>query len=216
MQNERPLPMTTDLLVLLGSYLIGAIPFGLVMARVIKGVDLRTVGSGNIGATNAMRVLGKPLGLVAFLLDFAKGLVPTAVLAGYAKTLGAETPMLAEALTGTAAVLGHCFPVYLRFKGGKGVATGCGAIVGVNPMVFIASGVVWILTLGLFRYVSLASIAMGVAFPVAAFFLVPDAPAFVGACALLTLLVVVRHRSNIARLRAGTEPKIRGKAAATH
>lgn len=200
--------MVTDLLVLAASYLIGAIPFGLVMARLIKGVDLRTVGSGNIGATNAMRVLGKPLGLVAFLLDFAKGLVPTALLAPLATSIGEGTPLLAEALAGTAAVLGHCFPVYLGFKGGKGVATGCGAIVGVAPLVFVAAGVVWVVTLLVSRYVSLASIAMGVAFPVAAGVLVPGAPAFVAACALLTVLVLVRHRSNIARLRAGTEPKI--------
>ena len=96
------------------------------------------------------------------------------------------------------------------------MATGCGAIVGVEPMVFVASGVVWLVTLGLSRYVSLASIAMGAAFPVMAALLVPGAPAFVVACSLLTLLVVVRHRSNIARLRAGTEPKIRGKAAENH
>ena len=105
--------MTTALLVLLASYLIGAIPFGLVMARVIKGVDLRTVGSGNIGATNAMRVLGKPLGLAAFLLDFAKGLPdgdPRKTL-----PLAAETPFLAEALAGTAAVRTARLP---RLQGG--------------------------------------------------------------------------------------------------
>jgi len=198
--------MLDSVLVLLGSYLLGAVPFGLLMARVIKGVDLRTVGSGNIGATNAMRVLGKPLGIVAFLLDFAKGLVPTLLLARYAPELDGRAPLLAASLAGVAAVLGHCFPVYLGFRGGKGVATGCGAIVGIEPLVFVAAGVVWLVFLLAFRYVSLASIAMGAAFPLAALALEP-APPFVAACALLTLLVIVRHRTNIARLRAGTEPR---------
>ena len=205
--------MIPALLVLLASYLLGAVPFGLVMARVVKGVDLRTVGSGNIGATNAMRILGKPLGLVAFLLDFAKGLLPTAILAGYAGSLGTETPLLAEALAGTAAVLGHCFPVYLGFKGGKGVATGCGAIV-ADPMVFVASGVVWLVTLGLSRYVSLASIAMGAAFPVMAALLVPGAPAFVVACSSRSSWSCATAPTSRASGRPG--PKIRGKAAENH
>lgn len=182
------------------------------MARAIKGVDLREVGSGNIGATNAMRVLGKPLGLLAFLLDFGKGLVPTLFLAKYAQEWNEHVPLLAESLAGIAAVLGHCFPVYLKFRGGKGVATGCGAIVGVQPLVFVAAGVCWVASLVLLRMVSLASIVMGAAFPVAAYVFPPSAPAFVASCALLTVLVLIRHRSNIARIRAGTEPKIGRKA----
>ncbi len=207
--------MIPILLALAASYLLGSVPFGLVMARMTKGVDLREVGSGNIGATNAMRVLGKPLGLVAFLLDFGKGLVPTLLIANYAVALNEHTPLLAESLCGIAAVAGHCFPIYLKFKGGKGVATGCGGTVGVDPMVFVASGVVWILCLLGFRFVSLASIAMGCAFPIAAYWLVPGAPAFAGACALLTALVVIRHRANIARIRAGTEPRIGAKKEST-
>lgn len=195
-------------IVCLASYLLGAIPFGLVMARGIKGVDLRTVGSGNIGATNAMRVLGKPLGIVAFLLDLAKGFVPTYVLARYASDVNVDTPLLAESLCGVCAVLGHCFPVYLGFRGGKGVATGCGAVVGVQWLVFVIAGLVWVATLFTSRYVSLASIAMGIAFPIGAAILTPYAPAFIFATILLTALVVVRHRSNIARMRAGTEPKV--------
>jgi glycerol-3-phosphate acyltransferase PlsY len=200
--------MLPTLLALIASYLLGSVPFGLVMARFIKGVDLREVGSGNIGATNAMRVLGKPLGLVAFLLDFGKGLVPTLFLSRYAAELNGQAPLLAESLCGVAAVVGHCFPIYLKFRGGKGVATGCGAIVGIAPMVFVVSGAVWIAVLGVMRMVSLASIAMGIAFPVAAACFVPEAPAFAGACSLLTVLVLVRHRANIARIRAGPEPRI--------
>lgn len=210
--------MTSFLLCLLASYLLGSIPFGLVMARMLKGVDLRQVGSGNIGATNAMRVLGKPLGLVAFLLDLAKGLLPTwlppIVAAAAVAELDEVAPLLFVSSCGTAAVVGHCFPLYLRFHGGKGVATGCGAIVGVDPIVFVVSGVVWLVVLSVSRYVSLASMAMGVAFPIVAAFRIPDAPAFTAACALLTVLVLVRHRANIARIRAGSEPKIRGRRAA--
>ena len=203
--------MIPILLACLASYLLGSVPFGLVMAKLIKGVDLRDVGSGNIGATNAMRVLGKPLGLVAFFLDFGKGLVPTLYFAGFASELNGHAPLLAESLCGVFAVVGHCFPLYLRFKGGKGVATGCGAIVGVAPMVFVASGIVWLVALALGRMVSLASMAMGIAFPISAWFLAPGAPVFAGACGLLTLLVLIRHRANIARIRVGTEPRIGAK-----
>ncbi|MEM8712686.1 MAG: glycerol-3-phosphate 1-O-acyltransferase PlsY [Planctomycetota bacterium] len=206
---------SASLLVFLASYLLGAVPFGLVMARAIKGVDLRQVGSGNIGATNAMRVLGKPLGLVAFLLDFAKGLVPTLLLAPIASELNGEVPLLAQSLAGVCAVLGHCFPIYLRFQGGKGVATGCGAIVGVDPMVFVLAGLVWIGFLAAFRFVSLASIAMGCAFPVIAAIRLPGSPAFAVACGLLTVLVLVRHRANIGRIRTGTEPRIGAAAKGT-
>ncbi len=210
-------PMLAPVLAILASYLLGSVPFGLVMARVIKGVDLREVGSGNIGATNAMRVLGKPLGLVAFLLDFGKGLVPTLLLAPHAAALNETAPSLAAALCGTAAVVGHCFPLYLRFKGGKGVATGCGAIVGVDPLIFVFSGLVWVACLVTTRYVGLASIAMGLAFPVVAAIRLEDSGAFVGACGLLSLLVVVRHRANISRMLAGTEPRMgqKGKGTAT-
>ena len=206
--------MTPILLALLASYLLGSVPFGLLMAKLIKGVDLRDVGSGNIGATNAMRVLGKPLGIVAFFLDFAKGLVSTLYLAGFASELNGHAPLLAESICGVFAVSGHCFPLYLRFKGGKGVATGCGAIVGFAPMVFVASGVVWLVVLGAGRMVSLASMAMGASFPILAWLLVPSAPVFALACGLLTLLVLLRHRANIARIRLGTEPRIGTRASA--
>ena len=105
-------------------------------------------------------------------------------------------------------MVGHCFPLYLRFKGGKGVATGCGAIVGVDPLIFVLSGLVWVACLVTTRYVGLASIAMGLAFPVVAAIRLEDAGAFVFACGLLSLLVVVRHRSNITRMLAGTEPRM--------
>ncbi len=192
---------------LVGSYLLGAVPFGFVMAKALRGVDLRTVGSGNIGATNAMRVLGKPLGIVAFLLDFAKGAVPAAVFAPWA----AQGSPGAAVLCGAAAVLGHVFPVYLRFKGGKAVATGCGAVAGIDPVVFLVAGLTWPLVLFTTRYVSLASIALGAALPLAAWWRAGDGRyglEVVAACGALFVLILVRHRSNLARLRAGTESRI--------
>ncbi len=180
------------------AYLLGSVPFGLMMCRVFKGVDLREHGSGNIGATNAMRVLGKPLGLLAFLCDLGKGYVPAAFL-------GAGDPQWAVAC-GAAAVCGHVWPIYLRFKGGKAVATGCGVLLAILPMVVAYAGLAWLLTLLIFGYVSLSSIVMGLAFPIAAWQLGGD-PALILGSSGLTLLILVRHRSNIGRLLAGTESR---------
>lgn len=190
------------------SYLLGAVPFGLLVAG-LKRVDLRRVGSGNIGATNAMRALGKPLGLLVFLLDVAKGALP--VLLGwmpFAPELDAapEARLSLQLCCGTAAVLGHCFPVYLGFRGGKGVATGCGALIALDPLIFVGGGLVWLAVFYGLRYVGLASIAMGLTFPWVAW-LMGHPTQLVIAASLLTLLIVVRHRSNIARMIAGTEPK---------
>jgi len=191
------------------SYLVGAIPFGLVLVRLFKGIDIRSVGSGNIGATNAARAGGRGLGALVFLCDLGKGWVAPAVFAPWLATAGDDVAAVA---CGAAAVLGHCFPVWLRFRGGKGVATGCGALVALEPLIFLAGGAVWLATVAATRYVGLASILMGVAFPVAAWFLVGEArPALVWGAALLTVLILARHRSNISRMRAGTEPKMGAK-----
>lgn len=197
-------------LALLLSYLLGAVPFGLVLARTIRGVDLRSVGSGNIGATNAMRVLGKPLGVVAFLLDFAKGAVPVLWFADWvgAPLRSVDTPLLPAVLCGALAVVGHCFPIYLGFKGGKGVATACGAVVAIDWPVFVIAGLVWVAVAFGLRYVSLASLAMGATFPVVAYVRSPGAPTFVIGCALLAALIIVRHRANIQRLVQGVEPRM--------
>jgi glycerol-3-phosphate acyltransferase PlsY len=186
------------------AYLLGAVPFGLLLARAVKGVDLRTVGSGNIGATNVGRALGRGWAVVAFALDFLKGWVPALLLARLAAPEG-EAELLGV-WCGAAAVVGHCFPVWLGFRGGKGVATGCGAMVALDPVVFVVGGLAWLGALAAFRFVSLASIAMGLAFPIAAWARGDARPVVAGA-ALLTLLILVRHRSNMARLAAGTEPR---------
>ncbi|MCC6409106.1 MAG: glycerol-3-phosphate 1-O-acyltransferase PlsY [Planctomycetes bacterium] len=202
------LPQGAAWLAVLAAYLLGAVPFGLVVARA-KGIDLRTVGSGNIGATNAMRALGKPLGIAVFLLDVAKGALPV-LLCWRPFELQGDARLSLQLLCGTAAVLGHCFPVYLRFKGGKGVATGCGALIALDYVVFLGGGAVWLATFYGLRYVGLASITMGLSFPLIAWWR-GHAVQLIVATALLTLLIVVRHRSNIARMLAGTEPKAGAK-----
>lgn len=214
---------------LLLAYLVGSIPFGLLIG-LAKGVDIRRHGSGNIGATNAIRVLGKPLGALCFLLDVLKGALPTLLLGLWLGVAGHRFPTVAQALThlglAACAILGHIFPVWLRFKGGKGVATGFGAMLGVWPqMTLPAVGALaaWILCARLTRYVSVSSIVAGVCLPL--FVLVGAAIGARGegiswlegvlrawpywsVGAALALLVIVRHRANIGRLRAGTEPKI--------
>jgi glycerol-3-phosphate acyltransferase PlsY len=196
-------------LALAAAYLLGAVPFAWVLVRLGTGQDLRKVGSGNIGATNAMRAAGRPVGILAFLLDAAKGLVPVVWFGPWAAT-AADAPLepaWAAVLAGAAAVVGHCFPIYLGFRGGKGVATGCGALLGLDWRLFAIGGAVWLAVLLISRYVGLASILMGVTFPLAAGFLFgPSHPAVFGAGALL-LLILIRHRSNMARMLAGTEPK---------
>lgn len=198
-------------IVILVAYLLGAVPFGLILARWVKGVDLRTIGSGNIGTTNAVRAMGRRWGFVVFALDFLKGFAPV-LIAPHIVSLDKPDSEFLQVLVGTASVLGHCYPIYLGFKGGKGVATGCGAIVAIEPFVFIAGGIVWLLTRLATGYAGLASILMGATFPIAAFVMGwPQRQALVVGAALLTLLIVVRHRSNIQRMLHGTEPNARQK-----
>ena len=193
------------------AYLVGAIPFGLVIAKRVRGIDLRTFGSGNIGTSNAVRAMGRGWGFVVFSLDFLKGFLP--VLACH-QLVGdhAETVPLLQVLTGTAAVVGHCYPIYLGFRGGKGVATGCGAIIAIDPRVFVCGGLVWLVTRVLTRYAGLASIMMGITFPVAVVvldhFQDKRRPELLVGSLLLTLLILVRHRSNMRRMLQGTEPHI--------
>ena len=189
---------------IVGAYLLGSVPFGLLIARRVKGVDLRRIGSGNIGASNAVRAMGRKWGLSVFALDFLKGWAPVLAVAhvGFEREI---VPLL-QVLVGTAAVLGHCYSIYLRFTGGKGVATGCGAIVAIEPLVFVAGGLVWLLVRYTTRYLGLASILMGATFPLAAWAL-DDTRELVVGSSLLTVLILVRHRSNIRRMLAGTEPR---------
>lgn len=190
------------------AYLLGSIPFGLVLVRMVKGIDLRKVGSGNIGATNAMRAGGKPVGYAVFALDFLKGFVPAFLLAP-ALALDPSRTLSLAVVGGAMAVLGHCFPLYLRFKGGKGVSTGVGALVALDPLSAAIGGLVWVIALFTLRFTGLASLLMGATFPIAVALRGSplEGPLFGGA-ALLALLIVARHRSNIQRMIAGTEPRI--------
>ena len=190
--------MLTSALVILAGYLAGSIPTGYWIVRAWRGVDVREVGSGNIGASNVWRSFGRRYGIPVVLLDVAKGLGPA--LAG---TLLAGD--LTGVLAGGAAMLGHWRPLFLRFeKGGKTVATAGGAFLGVAPVVGGIGLAVWIATFLLFRYASLASILAAASLPVVAALLGEPWPVIVFG-ALAALAVLLLHRANIARLRAGTE-----------
>ncbi len=199
----------TELLGILAAYLLGSVPFGLLFGF-LRGVDIRKSGSGNIGATNVGRALGRPWALLAFACDFGKGWVSSAWIGPWVADVPEREALLATLCAG-GAVLGHVWPLYLRFKGGKAVATGCGGIVGIDPVIFLGGGVVWLLTTAVTRYVGLASILMGLAFPVLAWWRSGQRDygmEVVLGTALLALLILVRHRANISRMLAGTESRI--------
>lgn len=193
------------------AYLIGAIPFGLILAKLVKGVDIRTIGSGNIGATNAIRAMGRKWGYLVFALDFLKGFLP-ALAVEFVFGSTREDRELLQVLVGAAATLGHCYSPYLGFTGGKGVATGCGGIVALSWETFVAGGCIWLATRLTTGYAGLASILMGLTFPIAVAFLhgTHRRAMLVGATAL-AILIVWRHRGNIQRMLAGTEPNARNK-----
>jgi glycerol-3-phosphate acyltransferase PlsY len=194
-------------LVLLGlivGYLLGSIPFGFILTSLAGTPDLRTVGSGNIGATNVLRTGRRGLAAATLLGDMLKGAVAVLVM----KNVGGTDPALAA---GFAAVLGHVFPVWLNFKGGKGVATYIGVLIAVSWPVALSFGIVWIVVAGLFRYSSLAGLIATLVTPALLWVFVRGNADWV--FAILTVLIWVMHRSNISRLLAGTETKIGSKPA---
>lgn len=204
------------------AYLVGAIPFGLLVGRAWKGVDIRQHGSGNLGATNALRVLGKRVGGLVLLLDAAKGALPVLLLPPLVTRLaGASGPSWLPVALATSAVVGHVFPIYLRFAGGKGVATSAGAMLALHPPALGAAFATFALTLALTRIVSLSSLLAALALPLAAVAIdgpelaLGEARVRTALFVLLALLVWVRHRANLARLLAGTEPRIGQRAAPT-
>ncbi|MGD2175402.1 MAG: glycerol-3-phosphate 1-O-acyltransferase PlsY [Candidatus Brocadiaceae bacterium] len=193
------------------AYLYGAVPFGFLAARLIKGVDIRTTGSGNIGATNAARVLGFRFFPFILLLDLSKGLLPT-LAAALLVPEGTWDPHPLAVGTGLAAILGHVFPVYLGFKGGKGVATSTGVFLVLAPWQVLIAAAVWGTMFALWRYVSLASISAAVALPAAVWLMHSDPLGeglfLTGMATFGGLLVIYLHRANIGRLLAGTEDRI--------
>lgn len=195
------LPLTwRDALVLLAAYLLGSIPFSYLVARQ-RGVDVRTVGSGNVGATNVMRSVGRGAGLLAFVLDFLKGSAATFLAVKVSD--GPVVPSLAA----VAAVLGHMFPIWLRGQGGKGVATGAGAFLPIAPVPTVVSLVAFASTLALSRYVSVSSIAGTVALAVATRVTGLPMPVTVAAV-VCAVLVIWKHRGNLQRIANGTENRL--------
>ena len=211
--------MTAVIATIVAGYLLGSIPFGL-LAGWMKGIDVRRHGSGNIGATNVFRVLGRGWGIAVFFCDAAKGFFP--VLLGRGLTASASAwiasgelyssgpalpPLGGAILGGLCAILGHTFPIWLGFKGGKGVATSLGVVIGLAPLAAGIALVVWIAVFGVTRYVSLASMTAAVSVPIVVA-LQPSSPdkwpLFV-LCAAVASLILYRHRPNIQRLLQGTE-----------
>jgi glycerol-3-phosphate acyltransferase PlsY len=192
----------TGFLVVLGGYLLGSMPFGYWLVRLLKGEDIRTVGSGNIGATNVWRTYGKAYGIPIVVLDVAKGFIPALV-----GTLLVDE--LVGALAGGAAMLGHWRPLFLRFqKGGKTVATAGGTFFGIAPLLGVVGLIIWVAVFLLFRYASLASLVTALALPFVGLALGEPWPVITFA-AIAGVAVIVLHRGNIARLRAGTESRFR-------
>lgn len=194
--------MNTQYLLALGlGYLLGSVPFGLILTRLFGAGDLRAIGSGSIGATNVLRTGRKGLAAATVLLDAGKGVAAVLV----AERLWPGTGGVAA----VGAIVGHCFPVWLRFNGGKGFATAAGVCAVLSWQVFLIAAAVWGGALALLRYSSVASLSAIVAAPLAALFFGQDETAIV--LAIIALIVILQHRGNIARLRAGTEPKVGSK-----
>ncbi len=189
---------------LLLAYLIGATPTSYLAGKLGRGIDLREHGSKNLGATNVYRVLGWRYAVPVALIDMAKGIVPVAILGPWSNGPGWFMVAL-----GLAAVLGHMYSPYVRFKGGKGVATAAGMFLALAPLAIVLSMLVWTATLWLSGYVSVASLAAAVPFPLWVRLPVPRQPYTLCASVILALLIVYAHRANIRRLRDGTENRFR-------
>lgn len=201
---------------LLASYLLGSIPFGYIAGR-IAGIDIRNVGSRNLGATNVTRTLGKIYGYPVFALDFLKGLaaVRLSILIAERAPGVSVSPEITGIVAAVFCVIGHSFPIWLRFKGGKGVATSAGALSGLMPAALVIGVMVWLLTFQISRVVSLASIVAAIALPMAILILLLLGHATSYALFYFSIglaaLVIVRHRANLLRLIHGTEPRFTRK-----
>jgi glycerol-3-phosphate acyltransferase PlsY len=192
------------------SYLLGSIPTGFLVAKA-KGVDIRSVGSGNIGATNVFRILGKGAGIFVLTADAMKGVFVVAVIAPACQRISSDTltPHL-PALAGICAILGHNYTCWLKFKGGKGIATTAGVFAALAPAAFGIALATWLVVFAASRYVSLASIVAAVALPLAVW-LTGNGGLLIGVSAALGALAIYKHKANIERLLAGTENRIGAK-----
>lgn len=201
------MPLAPHLLVALAAYLFGSLPTGYLVAR-SKGIDIRATGSGNIGATNVFRILGKGPGILVLTVDALKGALAVLLLPRWiAGTTGPDAiPLGMTAAVG--AVLGHNFTCWLRFKGGKGIATSAGVLAALVPLPFVATLATFLLVLALSRIVSLSSIAAAAVLPFATAFLPPQDRRLVVLTSVLAVLAIARHHANIRRLVNGTERRI--------
>ncbi|HUT03519.1 MAG TPA: glycerol-3-phosphate 1-O-acyltransferase PlsY [bacterium] len=186
------------------AYFLGSVPFGLIIGR-LAGKDVRTTGSGNIGATNVLRAAGKAAGVITLLLDVAKGYAAVAVAEQFSSPHHA-LPLIC----GAAALVGHCFPVFLRFRGGKGVATGLGIFLGIAPFYVIFALGAFLAVVTLTRLVSAGSIAGALAMPIA-LWIGGASSARIGVAAAMAALIIAKHHANIARLTRGQESRLGGE-----
>ena len=186
---------------IVAAYLIGSIPFALILARRYGGADLRLVGSGNLGAANVLRASGVTAGVIVALLDMAKG----AASVWIAEQVGPGP--LVPAAAGLAAIVGHVYPVWLRFRGGKGVATACGVFSMLTPLALAPALAIFAVAVWLTKYISLGSVLASIALPPLAYMLGSSAPAVIAASAA-SLIIVFRHRGNVGRMRTGTERRL--------
>ncbi len=214
------MPILCYIVVAVGAYLLGSIPFGFLVAKA-KGIDIRSVGSGNIGATNAMRVLGKPIGIAVLLLDALKGYLACAYFTfliydfscgqswdGFLEHQPIEIQTRFKVLAGVCAVLGHNYTCWLKFKGGKGIATTAGVYIALAPWPLLIALLVFILAVALTRYISVGSISGAIVLPVAVWIMTPH-NIFLGiVTTALGALAIYKHKANIQRLMAGTENKL--------
>ena len=192
--------MLQIILILTLAYLLGSIPFSLIIARLFKGIDIRNHGSGNIGATNVLRTVGKKEAALALIADILKGVLPVLFTVFVLEEIWI-------AATAVFVVLGHVFPIFAGFKGGKGVATSLGALIVIIPAGVIVSLIVWFLVLIVFRYASLASISAAIALPAICWGLTTPL-AFTAAASINAVIIILKHTGNIKRLITGTENKV--------
>ena len=208
--------MVTLVTVLIGSYFLGSIPFGYLAGR-LAGIDIRQAGSGNVGATNVVRVLGKRYGYPVFALDFLKGFgaVKISMLMAPGRPPEWNSSEIVGILAAMSSILGHLYPPWLKFKGGKGVATSAGALLALTPVATLIGVAIWIIVFWLTRYVSLASITATVVLPIVILVVSPrdqnNRKPLVYSSACVAAVVIWRHRSNLSRLMRGTEPRFTRK-----
>jgi glycerol-3-phosphate acyltransferase PlsY len=207
--------MITLAVILLGSYLLGSIPFGY-LAGHFAGIDIRKFGSGNVGATNVVRVLGKKYGYPVFVLDFLKGFgaVRISMLMATGPPPALNSPEIFGTFAAISCVVGHSYPLWLKFKGGKGVATSAGALFALAPIGGFIGAAIWIVTFCVTRYVSLASVTAAVALPVVILAISwrnENVKAIFYFSVCVAAVVIWRHRSNLSRLLHGTEPRFTRK-----